>query len=196
MRLLIIAPPGGGKGTQATRLAEHFGIEHISSGELLRREIASGTELGRRVQEYVELGDLVPDSVMGELLLDRVVSAANRGGYILDGYPRTQQQAEAAGVVGRDLGISIDAAVNLEVPDEEVLRRLRERAGKEGRLDDTEETIRHRLDVYRTATRPMLDYYAERGVLLDIDGARPPDEVAAAILDALPAPTSGSSTSG
>jgi adenylate kinase len=196
MRLLIIAPPGGGKGTQATRLAEHFGIEHISSGELLRREIASGTELGRRVQEYVELGDLVPDSVMGELLLDRVVSAANRGGYILDGYPRTQQQAEAAGVVGRDLGISIDAAVNLEVPDQEVLRRLRERAGKEGRLDDTEETIRHRLDVYRTATRPMLDYYAERGVLLDIDGARPPDEVAAAILDALPAPTSGSSTSG
>lgn len=193
MRLLIIAPPGGGKGTQATRLADHYGIEHISSGDLLRREITAGTALGLRAQEYVEKGDLVPDSIMGELLLDRVMGAAGRGGYILDGYPRTQQQAEAAAVVGRDLGISIHAAVNLEVPDDEVLRRLRERAEIEGRADDIEETIRHRLEVYRTATRPMLDYYAERGVLFDIDGARPPDDVTAAILAALPAPASGSS---
>ena len=187
MRLLIIAPPGGGKGTQATRLAQHFGIRHISSGDLLRREIRAATPLGRTVQSYVERGDLVPDEVMGELLLDKVVEAARAGGYILDGFPRTRQQAEAAGTVGRELDISLDAAINLEVPDAEVLRRLRERATIEKRVDDTDETIRHRLDVYRTATRPMLDYYAERGVLLDIDGARPPEQVTASILDALAA---------
>ena len=193
MRLLIIAPPGGGKGTQARRLAEHFGIEHISSGELLRQEIRAGTELGRRVQRYVERGDLVPDDVMAALLLDKVVRAAAAGGFILDGFPRTREQAEAAAVLARERGLTIDAAINLSVPDDEVLRRLRERARLEGREDDTEETIRHRLEVYQTATRPMLEYYAERGVLVEVDGARPPDEVTDAILDALAAAPSGTS---
>jgi adenylate kinase len=189
MQLLMIAPPGGGKGTQAKRLAEHFGIQHISSGELLREEIRKGTALGRRAQRYVERGDLVPDEVIVDLLLDRVIEAAAQGGYILDGFPRNRQQAEAAAALGRELGLSLDAAINLEVPDEEVLRRLRERAQLEGRPDDSEDTIRHRLEVYRAATRPLLEYYDQRGVLINVDGARPPDEVTEAILAALPTTT-------
>jgi adenylate kinase len=189
MQLLMIAPPGGGKGTQAKRLAEHFGIQHISSGELLREEIRKGTALGRRAQRYVERGDLVPDEVIVDLLLDRVIEAAAQGGYILDGFPRNRQQAEAAAALGRELGLSLDAAINLEVPDEEVLRRLRERAQLEGRPDDSEDTIRHRLEVYRAATRPLLEYYDQRGVLMNVDGARPPDEVTEAILAALPTTT-------
>jgi len=189
MQLLMIAPPGGGKGTQARRLAGHFGIQHISSGELLREEIRKGTELGRRAQRYVERGDLVPDEVIVDLLLDRVIAAAAQGGYILDGFPRNRQQAEAAAALGRELGLSLDAAIDLDVPDEEVLRRLRERAELEGRPDDSEDTIRHRLEVYRAATRPLLEYYDRRGVLINVDGARPPDEVTDAILAALPTAT-------
>jgi len=189
MRLLMIAPPGGGKGTQARGLAEHFGIEHISSGDLLRQESRAGTQLGRRVEGYMERGDLVPDDAIVDLLLDRVIAAAAAGGYILDGFPRTREQAEAAAKLARDLDISLDAAINLEVPDEEVLRRLRERADLEGRADDNESTIRHRLEVYRDTTMPMLEYYDQRGVLINVDGARPPDEVTAAILAALPAAT-------
>jgi adenylate kinase len=187
MRLLMIAPPGGGKGTQANRLAEHFEIEHISSGDLLRQEIEAGTELGREVQGYVRNGDLVPDSVILDLLLDRVMAASAEGGYILDGFPRNREQAEAAYELAQPLGITVDAAVNLDVPVDEVLRRLRARAGIEGRSDDTEDTIRHRLEVYQKATAPLLDYYGERGVLVNIDGAKSPDEVTADILDALAA---------
>jgi len=186
MRLLIIAPPGGGKGTQATRLAEHFDIEHISSGDLLRQEIKAQTELGQRVQAYVEQGDLVPDTVIVELLRDRVVAAAKAGGYILDGFPRNREQAEIAFHWASKFQITIHAAVNLDVPVDEVLRRLRGRAATEGRRDDNEQTIRHRIDVYLAATEPMLDYYDERGVLITIDGAQAPDDVTASILAALP----------
>jgi adenylate kinase len=186
MKLLMIAPPGGGKGTQADRLAEHFGISHISSGELLRREIEAGTELGREATKYVDHGDLVPDALIFDLLLEAVAQANEQGGYILDGFPRTREQAEKAYELARPLGLTVDAAVNLDVPVEEVLRRLRARAGIEGRSDDSENTIRHRLEVYQEATEPLLDYYADRGVLVNVDGAQPPEDVTAAILAALP----------
>jgi adenylate kinase len=172
MRLLLIGAPGAGKGTQANRLAARFGITHISSGDLLRQHIRDQTSLGRRVKSYVVKGDLVPDGVVMDMLRKPVMAAAS--GYVLDGFPRTVEQAKASYAVVRPLGAEVQAAIHLDVPREELARRLLAR----GRgTDDTEAVIEHRLEVYRENTVPLLEYYAGREWMFTVDGTRPPDAV-------------------
>jgi len=178
MRILLIGAPGSGKGTQAARIAEHFGITHISSGDLLRKHVTEETSIGRAVKQYVDRGDLVPDAFVMDMLRKPVIAANDSGGYVLDGFPRTVEQAEAAYETARDLGVSVRIAVFLDVPTEELVRRLLAR----GRgTDDTEDVIAHRLEMFRVHTIPMLDYYAEREELVKVHGARPPDEVTASL---------------
>ncbi len=178
MRLLMVAPPGAGKGTQAKLLAAHYGIAHISSGEVFRREVAAGTELGRVLAEYLARGDLVADELVLEILKQPIIEAAARGGYVLDGFPRTLRQAEEAYQVARQIaGIELQAVVHLIVPRPELLRRLRARGAAEDRGDDDEVIIAHRLDVYDSETEPMLEFYAGRGLVVDVDGFQPVDAV-------------------
>ena len=192
MRLLMVAPPGAGKGTQASRLAAHYGIAHLSSGDLFRREVTAGSTIGLEAAGYLSRGDLVPDKLVLEMLSGPVVEAAGRGGYVLDGFPRTLAQAEEAYRVATQLtGVELQAVVHLEVPLEELMRRLLARAEAEGRVDDTEEVIRHRLDVYDRETAPMLEFYAGRGLVVDIDGARPIDDVFESIVGAVDALRAG-----
>ena len=174
MRLLLIGAPGSGKGTQAVRLAEHFGITHISSGDLLRQHVVDGTAFGKQVQEYVSRGDLVPDQMVLDMLRKPIVEASAQGGYVLDGFPRTVEQAEIAYETARELGVAVQVAAYLDVGRDELIRRLLAR----GRgSDDTQEVIEHRLEVYEAKTRPMIEYYATRERLVTVNGARPPDEV-------------------
>jgi adenylate kinase len=174
MRLLLIGAPGAGKGTQAELLAERFGLAHISSGDLLRRHVREQTSLGQTIKSYVDKGDLVPDSVVLDMLRKPVVAAVEAGGYVLDGFPRTVEQAEAAFAVAQALGVEVQAAIHLDVPREELVRRLlSRRRGSE----DTEEVIEHRLEVYLEKTVPLLAYYAGRELMFAVDGARPPDAV-------------------
>lgn len=184
MRLLLLAPPGAGKGTQGERLAEHFGVRHLSTGDLLRAEVAAETEVGKAVAHHLAAGDLVPDDVMADVLREPLVSAAEAGGYILDGFPRTLAQAHQAYELARDLGITVHAVIALEAPDDVLRERLMGRAAA-GRPDDTAEVINHRLEVYAEQTRPLLAYYAGRGVLRRVDATPPPDDVFAAILETL-----------
>jgi adenylate kinase len=177
MRLLLIGPPGAGKGTQAVRVALHFGVAHISSGDLLRQHVADGTAIGRTVKEYLGRGDLVPDGIVMDILRKPVERASHAGGYVLDGFPRTVEQAQAAYMVARDLGVSVQVAVHLDVPREELVRRLVARGEQSGRSDDTVEVIEHRLEIYQAKTLPMLAYYAQREKLVGVNGARPVDEV-------------------
>jgi adenylate kinase len=182
VRLLLIGAPGSGKGTQAARLAEHFQLTHISSGDLLRKHVRDGTALGREVQQFVQRGDLVPDSLILDVLRKPVVAASESGGYVLDGFPRTVEQAEIAYAVAKDLGVEAQVAVHLDVPRDELVRRLLAR----GRgTDDTEAVIEHRLEVYREHTVPMLAYYAQREELVTVDGGRPPDEVSWSLVSRL-----------
>jgi adenylate kinase len=174
MRLLLIGAPGAGKGTQAERLAEQFGITHISSGDLLRQHVRDQTSLGRTVKSYVDKGDLVPDSVVLDMLRKPVVAAVEAGGYVLDGFPRTVEQAEASFPVAQALGVEVQAAIHLDVARDELVRRLlSRRRGSE----DTEEVIEHRLEVYLEKTVPLLAYYAGRELMFAVDGAQPPDDV-------------------
>lgn len=174
MRLLLIGAPGAGKGTQAVRLAERLGITHISSGDLLRRHVTEGTPLGRQAQQYVSRGDLVPDALVLDMLRKPIIAASHSGGYVLDGFPRTVEQAETAYDTARELGVAVQVAIYLHVERAELVRRLLAR----GRgSEDTQEVIEHRLEVYEEKTRPMIDYYAERERLVTVNGARPVDEV-------------------
>jgi adenylate kinase len=174
MRLLLIGAPGAGKGTQAERLAERFGIVHISSGDLLRQHVRDQTALGQTIKSYVDKGDLVPDAVVMDMLRKPVVAAAEAGGYVLDGFPRTVEQAKASFAVAQALGAEVQAAVHLDVPRADLVQRLRRR----GRgSDDTEEVIDHRLQVYLQNTVPLLEYYAGREWMFAVDGSRSPDEV-------------------
>ena len=179
MRVLLIGAPGAGKGTQAVRVAEHFGVTHISSGDLLRKHIAEGTSIGRAVRGYVERGDLVPDGIILDMLRKPVVAASLSRGYVLDGFPRTVQQAETGYSTARDLGVAVQVAVHVDVPTEELVPRLLAR----GRgAEDTAEVIAHRLEVYRQMTMPMLDYYTARERLITVNGSRPVAEVTWSIL--------------
>lgn len=174
MRLLLIGAPGAGKGTQAELLAERFNITHISSGDLLRQHVKEQTSIGQKIKAYVDAGDLVPDAVVMDMLRKPVVTAAESGGYVLDGFPRTVDQAKAAFEVEHALGVEVQAAVHLDVPDEELIRRLMARSRGS---DDTEEVIAHRLQVFREKTIPLLEYYAGREWMFTVDGARLPDQV-------------------
>jgi adenylate kinase len=174
MRLLLIGAPGAGKGTQAGRLAARFGITHISSGDLLRQHVHDQTPLGQAIKTYVDRGDLVPDSLVMDMLRKPVVAAAEAGGYVLDGFPRTVEQARVAFAVAQPLGAEVQAAIHLDVPDAELVRRL---LARHRGSDDTEEVIEHRLQVYRENTIPLLEYYAGREWMFAVDGAQPPDAV-------------------
>jgi adenylate kinase len=182
LRLLLIAAPGGGKGTQGELLSAHLGIQHISSGDLLRAETGADTPLGREIAAYQQRGDLVPDQVVFDVLTPVIVAAAARGGYILDGFPRTVQQATAAAEIGRRLDVMLDAAVYMYVPEPVLVRRLLARA----RADDTIEIIRHRLQVFSETTGPLISYYQDRGILIAVDADKPPDSIATEIESRLP----------
>jgi adenylate kinase len=187
MRLLMLGPPGSGKGTHGVRLAEEYGIVHISSGDVLRKAIADDTPLGRKLAGYVARGDLVPDDVLFELLVPIMEQAVTEtGGFIADGFPRTLKQAERAyREIGIDRHLKLDAVVSLDVPDDVLVRRMLDRAQQQGRADDTVEVIQHRLAVYCAETYPLIDYFRQRGILVPVDGDQPPDEVYAHIKDAL-----------
>jgi adenylate kinase len=175
MRMLLIGAPGSGKGTQAELIAARFGITHISSGDLLRQHVNEGTAIGRVAKEYLTRGDLVPDAVVMDMLRKPTVAATRTGGYVLDGFPRTVDQAEAAYETARGLGVAVEVALYLEVPATELTRRLLARGRGQ---DDTPDVIAHRLEVFEEKTRPMLEYYARREELLTVNGARPVNEVA------------------
>jgi adenylate kinase len=186
MRLLLVAYPGAGKGTQATKLAVHYRIAQLSSGELLRDEVARGTRIGKNVADYLGRGDLVPDELLFEVLSAPLLEAASNGGYVLDGFPRTLRQAEVAYSVAQEIkDVELQAVVYLRVGHDELLKRLRARADQEGRTDDDEVTIAHRFKVFDTQTDPLLDFYARRGILLDINGEQPVGDVFGDITNAV-----------
>jgi adenylate kinase len=181
VRLLLLAPPGAGKGTQGERLAAWCGARHIAAGDLLRACARDGGPLGAQIAACQARGDLVPDQIVLDVLTPAVVAAAGEGGYILDGFPRTLPQATAAADLAAKLGVSLDAAIYLHAPDQVLTRRLLDRAGRGGRSDDTADVIPHRLRVYAQTTGPLVPYYTERGILITVDADQPPDSVAADI---------------
>jgi adenylate kinase len=188
MRLLLVAPPGAGKGTQAELLASHYGVEHLSSGDLFRREVAAGTEMGRTIAGYVERGELVPDDLVLQLIVGPILEAAAGGGYVLDGFPRSLRQAEEAYQLARQFqDVVLEAVVHLEVPREVLRERLRARADSEGRSDDAGQIIDRRLEVYDVETRPTLGFYASRGLLVDVNGDQPVDDVFPDIVEGIEA---------
>lgn len=174
MRLLLIGAPGSGKGTQAELLVQRYGITHISSGDLLRQHVREQTALGRQIKSYLDRGDLVPIGIVLDMLRKPVVAAVEAGGYVLDGFPRTVEQAQASFPTAHALGAEVQAAIHLDVPRDELVRRLLAR----GRgSDDTEAVIEHRLQVYLDQTVPLLEYYAGREWMFAVDGSQPPSAV-------------------
>ena len=187
MRLLLLAPPGAGKGTQGERLAAWSGAEHIAAGDVLRAEAAAGSDLAREIAVYQARGDLVPDQIVVDALTPVIIAAAERGGFILDGFPRNLAQAVAAADLAVRLGFTLHAAIYLQAPEAVLTERLLGRAGQGGRTDDTIDVIRHRLQVYAETTGPLVPYYADRGILVTVNADQPPDAVTADIEDRLSA---------
>jgi len=188
MRVLMVAPPGAGKGTQGALIAGHFDIPHLGTGDLLRDHVARRTELGIAIQKHLERGELVPDGIVLDILRQGLSDAkAAGGGYVLDGVPRTMEQARAAHRIGLELGMTAQVALHLQADDAELMRRLIARATREHRSDDTEAVIRQRLALYHHLTQPVLAWYAERGILVSIDATRPAEQVGREILTALKA---------
>lgn len=185
MRLVLLGAPGTGKGTQAARLKEHLQVPHISTGDLLRAEVAAGSPLGLKAREVMARGDLVSDEILLGMLKDRFSRDDTRTGFILDGYPRNLAQAAALDALLKDLGQKFDAAVQLVVDFERIIERLAGRAQAEGRTDDTPDAVRHRLNVYEEKTAPVVDYYRQQGQLTVVDGEGTLDEVFARIVEAI-----------
>jgi adenylate kinase len=185
LRLVVLGPPGAGKGTQAVKLAEHFSCADVATGDIFRANVAEGSELGRAAQEYMDRGDLVPDELVIAMVMDRLVESDCDGGFVLDGFPRTVNQAEALDRRLAELGVPLEAALSFDVTEEELLRRLAGRAAAQHRADDAEQTIRHRLEVFAVKTRPLIDYYAHRGLLTNVDAIGPIEVVTKRILAAL-----------
>jgi adenylate kinase len=169
MRLVLLGPPGAGKGTQAARLASRGGTPHIATGDIFRANVAEGTRLGRRAQRYMDRGDLVPDEIVIAMVIQRLAEPDCQDGFLLDGFPRTVAQAEALDHRLAELRTPLDAALNFELAEEELFRRLAGRSAELHRSDDTEQTIRHRLEVFAHKTRPLIDYYRHRGLLVGVD---------------------------
>lgn len=185
-RLLLIGPPGAGKGTQAARLTEHFGIPAISTGDIFRQNLRDETELGLKAKAFMDAGDNVPDELTNDLVRDRLSQPDCAEGFLLDGYPRTTDQVRALDEFLAEHGVALDAVVELVADPDIVVERLKKRAIDQGRTDDDENVVRHRLDVYAQQTAPLIDVYAERGMLTKVDGIGEIDEVTGRILDALP----------
>jgi adenylate kinase len=180
MRVLMIAPPGAGKGTQGALIAAHFGIPHLATGDMLRDHVARRTALGRAVQEYLDRGELVPDQVVLDMVKEALIAAkAAGGGYVLDGIPRNMEQARAAYLIGRELGMTADVALHLQADDAELMRRLLARAALEHRSDDNADIIAQRLALYHAVTSPIVSWYRDRGILVSVDAMRSADQVGA-----------------
>lgn len=184
-RLLIVGPPGAGKGTQAERISARYGIPTISTGEIFRTNIKNETELGVQVKAIVDAGDYVPDSLTNALVTDRLQEADCESGFLLDGYPRTTEQVRYLDELLASQGNELDAVVRLVADQDEIVGRLRKRALEQGRVDDSEEAIRHRQEVYLRETEPLIAAYRDRGVLLEVDGLGTPDEVTERIFSVL-----------
>ena len=208
MKIIMLGAPGAGKGTQAKMIADKYGVPHISTGDIVRANITNGTELGMEAKKYIDQGLLVPDELTVRILLDRVAQDDCKNGYVLDGFPRTIPQAEVLDSELTKLGDHIDYAINVDVPDENIVKRMSGRRAcltcgatyhiehvppkKEGicdvcgselvlRDDDKPETVKNRLNVYHEQTQPLIDFYTEKGVLKTVDGTVPMEEVFAAI---------------
>lgn len=185
MRVVLMGPPGAGKGTQAVVVAERLGIPHVSTGDIFRANVAGGTPLGLEAQKYMDAGEYVPDSVTNEMVRDRLAQPDAAGGFLLDGYPRTLAQVdELAGMLAAH-GSAIDKVVELTVDTDEVVGRLVKRAAEQGRSDDTEDVIRRRQEIYAEQTAPLTAVYAEQGLLVQVDGMGSVEDVTARVLAAL-----------
>ena len=212
MKIIMLGAPGAGKGTQAKKIAEKYSIPHISTGDIFRANIKNGTELGKKAKTYMDQGLLVPDELVVDLVVDRVAQDDAKNGYVLDGFPRTIPQAKALDEALAKLGEKVDYAINVEVPDENIIRRMSGRRAcvscgatyhlvhippkKDGicdtcgselilRDDDKPETVKKRLDVYQEQTQPLIDYYKESGILKEVDGTVDMADVFAAIVEIL-----------
>jgi len=184
-RLVLMGPPGAGKGTQASRLAEHLGVPAISTGDIFRANVAERTELGLQAQRYMDAGEYVPDEVTNAMVADRLSQADAADGFLLDGYPRTEAQVGELDRMLDAAGVSLDVVVELTADVDELVKRLLGRAAEQGRSDDTEAVIRRRLEVYSEQTAALVDVYDARGILVRVDGLGSVDTVAARLLDAL-----------
>lgn len=178
----MIGAPGSGKGTQAARVSKEFSLPHISSGEILRHEVREGSSIGGAVKDHLDRGTLVPDAILIDLLRERIGDPELRKGYVLDGFPRTVEQAEAAYAIAQPVGAAVQVAVQLEVPQELLIERLLARAREEGRSDDRPEVIEGRLAVYFEHARSLLDYYRARETVVTVDGAGDIDEVSRSLI--------------
>jgi adenylate kinase len=185
MRLIILGPPGAGKGTQASRIAEHFGIPAISTGDIFRANIKNETELGKQVKEILASGGYVSDDITNAIVESRLDEADCEPGFLLDGYPRTTAQVAALDAMLAKGDRPLERVLELKIDDEAVVGRLLKRAEIEGRADDTEDVIRERMAIYHRETRPLSEAYAERGLLVEVDGAGTVDEVTERIIAAL-----------
>jgi adenylate kinase len=186
-RLLIVGPPGAGKGTQAKRISENLGIPTISTGDIFRSNIANETELGLQVRAIVDSGDYVPDELTNALVRARLSEPDAAGGFLLDGYPRTTDQVRYLDALLAESGTAVDTVIRLLADRDAIVERLRKRAIAEGRADDSEEAIRHRQDVYLRETEPLISLYRDRGVMTEVDGLGSVDDVTARISEALAA---------
>jgi adenylate kinase len=186
MRIVLVGPPAAGKGTQAGRLVDRFGGVHIATGEILRSNADRGTELGRTASRYMDLGELVPDDVIIDMVLERLGEGDCAGGFVLDGFPRTVPQAEALGERLGELGRPLDVVVSLEVGEDELRRRLAARAEEQDRAEDEDEgAIRRRLELFDRETEPLLDFYDGQGLLVSVQAEGDVDEVSARVAAAL-----------
>ena len=186
MRIVLVGPPGAGKGTQAGRIVDRFGGMHIATGDILRSNADRGTELGRTASRYMDRGELVPDDVMIEMVLERLGEEDCAGGFVLDGFPRTVPQAEALGERLGELGRPLDAVVSLQVGEDELRDRLAARAEEQDRAEDDDEgAIRRRLELFNRETEPLLDFYDGEGLLVSVEAEGDADEVSRRIAAAL-----------
>ncbi len=185
MRLIIMGPPGAGKGTQAKFVAEHFKIPAISTGDIFRANVTRGTELGLKAKQYMDAGDYVPDEVTNLMVRNRIDEPDAESGFLLDGYPRTLSQVEELDGMIKFTGHELDAVLVLTVDQDEIVQRLLQRAELEGRADDTEDVIRRRQEVYLEQTEPLIEVYRDRGLLVEVDGMGEVDDVTTRIFAAL-----------
>ena len=185
MRLILMGPPGAGKGTQAKVVAERFDIPAISTGDIFRKNVSEGTDLGVKAKQYMDAGEYVPDEITNLMVRNRIDEPDAEPGFLLDGYPRTLQQVEELDGMIKFTGHELDAVVCLVVDQEELVSRLLDRAETEGRSDDTEDVVRRRQEVYAEQTEPLIDVYRDRGLLVEVDGMGEVDEITQRVLSAL-----------